>query len=480
MIDHLKPYPAYRDSGVVWLDKIPVHWSVLPNRALFAEVNQRNHPDEEMLSVTISQGVMRQNALLANSSKKDSSNQNKSNYKLASPGDIAYNKMRAWQGAIGVSAYRGIVSPAYVIMRLRDAHSAHYFHHLFRTPHFAKEAERWSFGITSDQWSLRAEHFKMIYSVLPPPDEQAAIVRFLDHANRRIDRYIRAKRKLIALLNEQKQAIIHQAVTRGLDPNVRLKPSGIPWFRDIPEHWESLPVRRLVSVVTSGSRGWAQYYSDTGHIFLQSGNLGRSMSLNLSFIQYVDPPEGSEGIRTIVQPNDVLVCVTGALTGNVALVDVDLDAPAYVNQHVALVRPRPTAILPRYLAFALHSEVGRTQFKTNEYGGTKQGLGLEDVKSVFVPVPPISEQMAICSALDNQIAMFGTAITRTEREIALIREYRTRLVADVVTGQLDVRAAVANLPEPEVFDDEPTEDWSEAENEEVDSEALAEAEIDAK
>ena len=164
---------------------------------------------------------------LADSSKKDSSRLDKSAYKLVRPGDIAYNKMRAWQGAIGVSDYQGIISPAYVVQRPREDADSRYLHYLLRTPAFATEAERWSYGITSDMWSLRPEHFRMIYGCLPPPEEQAGIVRFLDHADRRIRRYIAAKKKLIALLNEQKQAIIHHAVTRGLDPDVPLKPSGL-------------------------------------------------------------------------------------------------------------------------------------------------------------------------------------------------------------------------------------------------------------
>ena len=186
------------------------------------------------MSVTITKGIVRQRALLQATSKKDSSNLNREAYKLVQPRDIAYNKMRAWQGAIGASAFRGIISPAYVVMRLRkDVDLPNYFHHLFRTPHFAKEAERWSYGITSDMWSLRPEHFKMIYTPQPSPAEQAAMARFLDWANGRLDGAIRAKRKVIALLNQQRQAIIQRAVTRGLDPSVPLKPSGIPWLDDI-------------------------------------------------------------------------------------------------------------------------------------------------------------------------------------------------------------------------------------------------------
>jgi type I restriction enzyme S subunit len=138
--------------------------------------------------------------------------------------------------------------------------------------------------------------------------------------------------------------------------------------------------------------------------------------------------------------------ITGALTGNVALVDIDL-ANAFVNQHVALMRPKGAQVSPKYLAYCLYSRVGQAQFKTTEYGGTKQGLGLDEVKSVVVPVPPRAEQDVIVKALDRQLSALDIAIDRALREIALVREYRTRLIADVVTGKLDVREAVAKLPD---------------------------------
>lgn len=123
MIADLKPYPTYRDSGLPWLGQVPGHWEILPNRALFNEVKERDHPHEEMLSVTITEGIVKQKVLLEDSSKKDRSNLDKSAYKLVQPRDIAYNKMRAWQGAIGASTLRGIISPAYVVMRLRHKKS---------------------------------------------------------------------------------------------------------------------------------------------------------------------------------------------------------------------------------------------------------------------------------------------------------------------------------------------------------------------
>jgi type I restriction enzyme S subunit len=310
---------------------------------------------------------------------------------------------------------------------------------------------------------------------LPSLAEQAAIVRFLDHANQRIRRYILAKQKLIKLLEEQRQAVIYRAVTRGLDPNVRLKPSGVKWLGDVPEPWEIVEVRRLASFVTSGSRGWANYYSDEGDCFLQSGNLGRSMALDLSHMQFVRPPRGAEGERTRVQLDDVLICVTGALTGNVVIVDSDLGRPAYVNQHVALVRVTPGALQPRFLAYALHSVLGKVQFKNREYGGTKQGLGLDDIKAAVVLVPPLEEQKRICLALDEHQRASRSMAAAVRQDMHLMREYRTRLIADIVTGKLDVREAAARLPEaPD--DTEPLDDVeAETDNEEAadDSDAVA-------
>ena len=203
-----------------------------------------------MLAVTISKGVIPQQELLRDSSKKDSSRLDRSGYKLVQPGDIAYNKMRAWQGALGVSSYRGIISPAYVVQRPRSNAHAQYLHYLFRTPAFAKEAEQSSYGITSDMWSLRPEHFRLIYSCIPPFPEQTAIVRFLDHMDRRIQKYIRAKQKLIALLEEQKQAIIHQAVTGQIDvrtgePYPQYKESGVEWLGRVPGHWEEPRIAKI-------------------------------------------------------------------------------------------------------------------------------------------------------------------------------------------------------------------------------------------
>ena len=280
---------------------------------------------------------------------------------------------------------------------------------------------------------------------------------------------------MIELLNEQKQAIITHAVTRGLDPNVKLKRSGIDWLGDLPETWNVLPVRRLSSFITSGPRGWSEFIDDHGDLFIQSGNLGRSLELKLENAHRVRTPVGAETQRTRIKFNDVLICVTGALTGNVAHVAQELPA-AYVNQHVALVRPDSKNVAPRFLAYALHSTIGKTQFKLAEYGGTKQGLSLSDVASAQIILPPLSVQSFIVSRLDEHSHQATMATIAISRQIAASREYRTRLIADVVTGKVDVRhlaPADAEIEPAELLPD----DADSSEPGEEDEDTLEEVEV---
>jgi type I restriction enzyme S subunit len=487
MIEGLQPYSEYKESGQEWLGQVPAHWSLLPNRALFEEVKDRDHPNEEMLSVTITRGIIRQEALLTDSSKKDNSNVNKGAYKLVQPGDIAYNKMRAWQGAVGASSFRGIISPAYVVMRPRKDCTPWYYHHLCRTPSFAKEAERWSYGITSDMWSLRPEHFKVIYSVQPPPDEQAAIVRFLEHANRKIDGFIRAKRKLIGLLNEQKQAIIHRAVTGQIDvrtgkPYPAYKPSlpaeasakagGIPWLGEIPRHWEALRLGRAINLVTGfpfKSEGFTHKESAT--------RLLRGINVTPEGLRWdttvrwerkqndgLDPFALEIGDITLGMDRPIIA--SGVRAARVEVKDV----PSLLLQRVA--RLRPTERLDgSFLLLLLRGKLFADYIAPIFTGISVPHLSPEQIRGFKVMLPPKSEQADIVRHVESETASLNTAITRTEREIALMQEYRTRLTADVVTGKLDVRPAAAKLPDitPDSTLEPATETPEESEADEVEA-----------
>lgn len=429
----LKPYPAYKDSGVPWLGDVPAHWDVLPHRALFREINERNHPDEPLLSVTITRGVIPQKELLTNSSKKDSSNLDKSNYKLVLPGDITYNKMRAWQGALGASQYRGIVSPAYVVIRPRQQQVPEYYHYLFRTPGFIKEAERWSYGITSDMWSLRAEDFKRIYSILPPLSEQRAIAAFLDHHDRLTRRYVHAQQRLIKLLTEQKQALIQQAVTRGLDPNAPLKDSGIEWLGKIPAHWE---VRRLKSLARIRyGLGQPPRELPNGLPLIRATNVKSGQIVEKGMI-YIDPNDVPLTRDAFLRKDEIIVVRSGALTADSAIIPQKYEGAVTGYDMVVTV----LGASPQFIAAALLSSyVLDSQLFLLKLRAAQPHLNAEELGNAITLVPPRIEQDAIVRYLDQITTSITEVLDRTHRQIALVREYRARLIADVVTGKLDVR-----------------------------------------
>lgn len=430
----LAPYPEYKESGVSWLGKIPAHWDCLPHRAVFSEVKDQGHIDEPLLSVTIAKGIIPQSKLLANSSKKDSSNLDKSKYKLVYPDDIAYNKMRAWQGAIGVSRYRGIVSPAYIVVRLRRAGNPNYFHYLLRTPSFAKEAERWSYGITPDMWSLRPEHFKLIYSCVPKLEEQTQIARFLDWKTAQINKFIRNKRRLIELLKEQKQNVINQAVTRGLDPKVKFKPSGVEWIGDIPEHWEARRLKTIAKVVLGKMLKTSPSKDDQLKPYLRSANI-QWFEANLSDVASMWFSQ-SEMEQYRISKNDILVSEGGEV-GRACIWQDELEE-CYIQNSVHKVTAG-AEVLPLFLLYQFSAFGSKGAFKAVVNRVSIAHLTREKLVAVFFCKPPIEEQKTILAHIQAKTAEIDQAIIRAQREIELMREYRTRLISDVVTGQVDVR-----------------------------------------
>ncbi len=421
---------------------MPAHWQVLPARAIFTEVDVRGFSGELLLSVTIDKGVVPQRALLRDSSHKDSSRLDKSAYKLVLPGDITYNKMRAWQGALGVSEYRGIVSPAYVVQRPRRGNDSRYFHNLLRTPRFTKEAQRWSYGIVSDMWSLRPEHFKKIRCCLPPLCEQKVIVRYLEYLEQRIRRYVRAKERLIGLLEEEKQAIINQAVTRGLDPSVRLKASGVEWLGDVPEHWEVKKVTQLFSIGSGTTPPTsARHYYGGDICWITTSELREST------IQSTKQTITRQALREFsslrVYPSgSVAVAMYGATIGRIGVLGV----PAAVNQ-ACCVFFESNEIITEFWFYWLQSR--RPHLMALGHGGGQPNLSQQLLRSIRVPVPTRSEQIEIAQFLDRSVSDISGSIKRARRQIELVEEYRTRLIADVVTGKLDVREAAAGLGDEE-------------------------------
>jgi type I restriction enzyme S subunit len=429
MIDGLKPYPEYKDSDQPWLGKCPKHWSQRRMKFLFTERVQKGFPDEPLLAATQSKGVVRKSDY---GERTVTASKDFHLLKLVEPDDYVIS-LRSFQGGIEVAHCRGIISPAYTILAPKNESRGGYFTHFFKSPDFIRSLTLFVTGIREGQ-NVDYVRMSRAYLPLPPVDEQAAIVRFLDHANGRIERAIRAKKKLMALLHEQKQAIIHRAVTRGLNPNAPLKPSGIPWLGDIPKHWEVLRSKYVFREVDDRSA------------------TGQELRLSMCQKRGLIPSSEIE-VKRLVSESAVgaKICEAGDLVLNRLKAHLGVFALASVRGLVSpdytILRPaRP--MFPRYFELIYRTPACRVELRKRAKG-IVQGfwrLYTDDFYDIRVPVPSVSEQEKIVTQLDADLATLNTALARAEREIGLLREYRTRLVADVVTGKLDVRAAAAKLP----------------------------------
>jgi type I restriction enzyme S subunit len=402
----------------------------------------------------------------------------RSKYQRAVRGDIAYNMMRMWQGAVGIAPADGLVSPAYVVARPFQETNAAYYAHLFRTDAYMREVDVFSRGIVPDRNRLYWESFKQMPSVYPPVDEQRRIVRFLDWHSVQTAKLIRSKRKLIALLNEQKQAIIHRAVTRGLNPNVTLKPSGIHWLGDVPNGWEILSLKRVTASRCDGPFGSglkSSHYTPHGILVIRLQNVG-SATFKLSEPAYISREHYDSLGDHSVFADDVLIASLGDERnpcGRACVAPTGL-GDAMVKADCFRFRLRRDRVDPHFIAASL-SATAVASSAILSAGATRQRVNLQSTADRSLAIPPIDEQRQIVRDIAAAINRFEPVVHSVSREIALIQEFRTRLIADVVAGKLDVRAAASSLPD--IAELEPIDDLVEgddldeivddAENEEV-------------
>ena len=285
--------------------------------------------------------------------------------------------------------------------------------------------------------NLDADEYFQEKVLFPPHYIQEAIADFLDRETARIDSLIAKEERLLKLLTEKHKAEASRIVTKGLDPDVEFKDSGLEWLGKIPKHWELRKFKHFLNLVTSGSRGWAKFYADSGELFIRIGNLKRgSFELNLENIQFVNLPAKTEGDRTIIKQNDLLFSITAYL-GSIALCSKDA-VGAYVSQHVALARIRPNAINHRWVAYFYLAEPGQIQLAESAYGGTKVQLALDDIKELLLLVPPRKEQVQLVKFLDAAELRFDSLKSKITRAIELLREKRTALISAAVTGKIEM------------------------------------------
>jgi type I restriction enzyme S subunit len=375
-------------------------------------------PELQPLSVYLEAGVV------PRSTREDNHNRlgfDLSAYLIVEPGDIVFNKLRTWQGGLGVSRYKGIVSPAYFVCRPSTDYEPRFLHYLLRSAHYLAEFARISKFMPPSQFDILWEDLRLVPIPTRPVDEQRAIADFLDTETARIDALITKKHRLIDLLEERFRGEVEVRTAEGKPARVRF----------------------TTSLVTSGPRGWSDYVADTGDPFVRSANLRRSsIGLRVDDLVSVMPPAASrvEATRSRLATGDVLVGITGANTGWVGIAGPEV-VGGYVSQHVALLRP--IDIAPEWLGYSIFSHRSQGLLLGSQYGGTKQQLGLAELAELPIRLPSVETQR-------YHLAVLEALRERTERteallasQIALLQEHRQALITAAVTGELDVPGVAA-------------------------------------
>jgi type I restriction enzyme, S subunit len=439
MVLKLKPYPRYKGSGIPWLGKIPTNWQVIRIKNVLREVDKRNvDGDGILLSLTRARGLIPQ----ADASNHVPSAADLSKYKRCSPGQLVMNRMQAWSGMFAVASQEGLVSPDYSVFEPRSKIESNYLERLFKTPLYIGQFARCSKGIGSGFNRLYTPDFGAIPLLKPSEEEIKSIANFVKDFERRINRLIRSKRRLIELLNEQKQAIIHQAVTRGLDPNVRLKPSGIEWLGDVPEHWEESRLKFQTSHIVDCLHATPEYlingiYPAIRTADVEPGKLQLQKAKRVSQKQYA-----LWTARLVPRVGDILYTREGERYGLAASVPEGVEL--CISQRMMIFRVCLSQNSD-FVMWQLNCMHVYAQAAGDVIGAAAPHVNVERIKNYKIILPPRCEQDEIASWISRQCEKLDKTVEKIRLQINLLREYRTRLVSDVVTGKLDVRGV--NLDE---------------------------------
>jgi type I restriction enzyme S subunit len=434
MIEGLKPYSQYKESGLPWVGKTPAHWDLVPNRGLVKKrkvLVGKRHREYQLLSLT-KQGVIVRDI----STGKGKFSADMGTSQEVRIGDFVFCLFDVPETprAVGLSHHQGMITGAYTVLEFLGRGDAYYFEKFYLAMDDRKLLSPLYSGL---RHTIPIERLLGAKTPQPPRDEQAAIVKFLDYANGKIERAIRAKRKLIGLLNEQKQAIIHRAVTRGLDPNVKLKPSGIPWLGDVPEHWGLIRSKRLFAARKELAHpddiqlSATQAYGVIPQADFEE-RVGRrvvKISMHLEKRRHVEKDDFVISMRSF-QGGLERAWASGAIR----------------SSYVVLKTPNTVDVSFFQYIFKSRGYIKALQ-GTADFIRDGQDLNYGNFCQVDLPVVPIAEQRAIANHIQRELSGNESIFSQTEREIDLLREYRTTLTAEVVTGKLDVREAAKRLPD---------------------------------
>ena len=429
--------PHREDFQADWTKNIPENWEVRKLKFVAKTIAGQSPPSEIVSAFTGRYPFLQGNAEFGATSPSPRLSCEKPN-KSAEPGDILLS-VRAPVGAMNIAdQIYGIGRGLCAIRANTDIYQEFLYHTLTTTKETLKGA---STGSTYDAVSIG--DVASISTPVPPPEEQAAIVRFLDHADEQIRRYIAGKERLIALLEEERQAVIHQAVTRGLDPNVPLKPSGVEWLGDVPEHWELRRIRNLGQAIIGLTYSPQDIVNkDEGKLVLRASNISGGEIVDADNV-YVRSPVPD---KLVLREGDILICSRSGsrnLIGKNARIESTMVGATF-GAFMTILRGRNNDYLHQVFNSKLF-EYQSGAFLTS----TINQLTLGTLNDMKIPFPPAGEQRSILQHLKQATKTVDVTIDRSRRQTALMEEYRTRLIADVVTGQLDVREAAEELPTPE-------------------------------
>ena len=435
----MKKYDKYKDSGIEWIGEIPEHWEVKKIKYVLT-INDETLPettieDYEIEYVEISNvksgiGILSTDLF----EFKDAPSRAR---RIVKDGDIIVSTVRTYLKSIATIKQPNqnlIVSTGFAVLRPRTINSS-YIGYQFYSDALIGEIISISVGVSYP--AISPNQIGNISIPIPPPPEQTAIATYLDRKTAEIDQLIDTKKRLIELYHEEKTAIINQAVTKGINPNVKMKDSGVEWLGEVPEHWEVKRVKQLVSKVGSGvtPSGGASVYQTSGIPLLRSQNIHFD-GLKLDDVAYISEDIHNDMSNSKVKARDVLINITGASIGRTFYVEEWL-GEANVNQHVCIIRPKKQ-ISSVYLYYLLRSNIGQEQIRQEQTGSGREGLTFEAIKRFVIPFVEIEEQQSIVHHIEAECRRIDTKIERTQRLIELLAEYRTALISEVVTGKVKV------------------------------------------
>ena len=441
----LPRYPKYKDSGVEWLGEVPEHWEILP---LYGTVAERKESNKGMLEdnlLSLSYGRIVPKDITSNDGLLPDSFET---YQIVRPGDIVFrltdlqNDKRSLRSAIVEKA--GIITSAYLAVIPKRA-SPNYMSYLFRSYDTTKVFYSMGGGLRQ---SMKFDDLKRMPTVLPPPEEQTQIAAFLDRETTKIDELVAEQRRLMALLKEKRQAVISHAVTRGLNPNAPLKPSGIEWLGDVPKHWD---VQRIKHLARTIEQGWspqcegfpAEAEGEWGVLKVGCVNGGTFRSSENKLL----PPDLEPIPALAISRNDLLIsrANTRELVGGAAVAERDYPTLMLCDK-LYRIRFDPEQACPQFVSFYLGSTAVRGQIELEATGASASmvNIGQSVIMELVMAAPPFEEQCDIVQALDRELSKLDTLTTEAQRAINLLQERRTALISAAVTGQIDVRGAVAS------------------------------------